>query len=331
MISIKRAAVLALLVLLATGSGAVVAVRLTGSSPVAFTASSLSAYEWVDTSWSKGASAYEPELVVLKELGVTDLFVDITRAVTYEQSHSAALVAYLTTFRRLVAEAAAKGLRVQALMGDLEWATSGPAGINEALAVMTELRGISAGEMAAGFQLDVEPWGLPDWASHEVAYALDYDQMVRQVAAFWKAGNFPGTLGFAVPFWWNGIGGSVPDINPGTGLEDPLTAVLTSLAPVPGSNLNVMAYSARPRAPGGTETMFKSDLATAKSAGSRVTLLLGQDLAPDPAAVSSTFAGSTWHSWTTNVATLRSAFASEPDFGGIAVEDTQALVLLHKG
>ena len=326
----RRAAVLIILAVLVTASSTAVALSFTTASPKPFTAYSLSAYEWLDTSWSKGAASYEPDLLLLKKLGVTDLFVDITRAVTYKQERSDRLVPYLTTFRMLVTDAAKKGIRVHALMGDLEWATSDQAGLSEVIAIMSEMRTIVAGTMPAGLQLDVEPWGLPDWGTHEPAYALEYNEMVRRVVAAWRAGELTGALGFAVPFWWSGVGGSVPDIHVGNGSVTPLTAVLDSLAPVPTAYLNVMAYSSRPSEPGGTVTMFQSDIATARSIGSRVTLLLGQDLAPDPDGAGSTFAGSTWHAWRANLATLRSRFASTPQFGGVAVEDTQALILLSK-
>lgn len=296
-----------------------------------FTAYSLSAYEWQDTLWSARPSAYKPDLTVLKQLRVTDLFVDITRAVTYKQLHSSRLISYLTKFRLLVAEAANYGIRVHALMGDFEWATIDPVGISDAMAVLSELRGLRTGRMSAGFQLDVEPWGLPSWSSHEAAYALDYDRMVQRVVSTWRAARFPGSLGFAIPYWWDGIEGAVPDINPGTGRVSPLMAVLLALARVSTAYLNVMTYITKPTSPGGTVAMFDRDLAVEKSIGSRVSLLLGQELAPDPAGIGTTFEGSSWHVWTANVATLRSSFASAPHFGGIAVEDAEALMLLHKG
>lgn len=313
-----------------TSSSAAPALPLVDSRAAPLAARSLSAYEWQDTLWSTSIASYEPDLLRLRKMGVTNIFVDITRAVTYQQTHNPRLLTYLAAFRLLVADARTVGINIDALMADSEWATIGPDGITDALAVMSKLRQISSGRMPAGLQFDVEPWALPAWGSHKAAYALDYERMVQRVVTAWKAAKLKGSLGFTVPFWWNGIGGAVPDINPGTGPVDPLQATLRALEPVSGSYLNVMTYCTRPRSAGGTIAMFDSDLAAETAIRSSVTLLLGQEVAPDPAGTDATFYGASWHVWTTNLATLRSRFARVPEFGGIAVEDAQALLMLHE-
>ena len=295
-----------------------------------FSASSVSAYEWYDSTWSSGASSYRPRLATLKRLGVTELFVDITRAVTMEQGSDAALKPYLSTFRELVAYAARENVRVHALMGDPCWATSDHAGAADALKVMSDLKALKVGSMPAGLQLDVEPWGLPAWSNEKSSYSLAYLSMVRSVAKSWQTLALPGSLGFAVPYWFNGAGGSVPPVDSGNGLVDPLTALLGILGSVRGSYLNLMTYMTDPSAPGGTIDSFRSDLVVAKRLGSPVTLLLGQELGEDPSEATTTFYGSDWATWTANVAKLRASFASTPHYGGLAVDDTEAMEQLSR-
>lgn len=295
-----------------------------------FSPRSLSAYEWYDSTWSSGATSYGVRLATLKRLGVTDLFVDITRAVTMERDSDPGLKAYLSTFRELVAYAARESIRVHALMGDPCWATSDPAGSAESLEVMAELRELKTGSMPAGLQLDVEPWGLPQWSTEKSSYSLAYVRMVRSVAKRWRKLAMPGSLGFAVPYWFDGAGGAVLRVDAGNGPVDPLSAVLIALESVPGSYLNLMTYMTDPTAPGGTIDSFRSDLAVAKRLGSSVTLLLGQELGESPSEAATTFYGSSWSKWCANVSKLRTSFASTPHYGGVAVDDTEAMELLSK-
>jgi hypothetical protein len=152
--------------------------------------------------------------------------------------------------------------------------------------------------------------------------------MVQSLATSWKQLDLPGTLGFAVPFWFDGTGGAVPDIGTASGLVTPLVAVLTTLGMVPGSYLNVMTYRTSPNLPGGTVQCFGGVLQTASRLHSPTTLLVGQELGEDPSEPTITFYGATWTVWASNMATLTSAFASSGLYGGIAADDATALASL---
>ena len=306
---------------------------LTGYAPQVpassgFDADSLSAYEWSDATWAEPGD-YAARFRGLADLHVTDLFVDITRSVGMLKADDPALAGYLARFRDLVALGAGKGIRVHALVGDPHWSSSDPSGPSEALQVMTRMRALTGGRMPAGLQFDVEPWTLPGWAADQGGDSLGFVKMVNSVAASWSALALPGALGFAVPFWFDGVGGGVPQVTVGSTTADPLSMALTSLGRVPGSYLNVMTYRNHASGPGGTEEGFSPVVQAAARMASPVTLLVGQELGPVSPA-STTFYGTSWAAWEASATALRSFYRPVATFGGVAANDVEHLLQLHR-
>ncbi len=293
-----------------------------------FDADSLSAYEWNDATWAEPGD-YAARFRSLAALHITDLFVDITRSVSMLEAQDPALAGYLGSFRELVALGAGKGIRVHALVGDPHWSTSDTAGPSAALQVMTRMRALSEGRMPAGLQFDVEPWTLPGWSANQGDYSLGFVEMVDSVATSWDALALPGSLGFAVPFWFDGVGGGAPQVTLDSTTADPLSMALTALGRVPGSYVNVMTYRNHASGPGGTEEDFSPVVQAAARLASPVTLLVGQELGPVSPA-STTFYGTSWAAWESSTAALRSAYHPVDTFGGVAANDVEHLLQLHR-
>lgn len=284
------------------------------------------AYEWHDTTWSRSVAAYAPTLTSLRRLGVTDLVVDITRSITYVRSGTRTqLTTYLTTFRRLVAEGRSYGVTVRAVVGDPSWSVTGSNAGLQAVGVMQQLDGLTVGAAPAGLEFDVEPWSRPGWPTKQAAYSSSYVTFVRSIAAAWNRLGIAGSLGFAVPSWFDGQGGAVPKIRVGVTTAYPMTQVLSALASVPSAYLNVMTYRRSVTGVDGTLARFGPVTTSAAASRSGVSLFLGQDVTANPVATT-TLAGETLAQMQATFTTLQAAYADQPPFAGLEVNDAEGLL-----
>src|ERR1700688_1913619 len=176
------------------------------------TGGELGAYEWNTTTWAPSPSAYLPTLARLRALGVNTLFVDITEAVSLTKRNSSQLTSFLSDFAQFVSQADADGFRVDAVGGDPSWSTRSPKGAAELLAAVARVTAQLPAGALDGVQFDVEPWGLAGWRRHATTRALDWLRLVQTMGNDWQHEGVSGSLGFTVPYWFNGDNGGVPQV-----------------------------------------------------------------------------------------------------------------------
>ncbi len=302
------------------------AVPAQGASPPAH-GTERGAYEWDDSTWWPDPSSYTEKLTRLKTLGVTTLYVDITAAVSMEQSHSAALATFLSDFESLVNTAGTDGFRVDAVGGDPTWATSDRKGPTALLAAVAQIETALAPGALDGVQFDVEPWGLAGWRAHKAGYARDWLRFVQMSVTTWTHEALSGRLGFTVPYWFDGDTGGVPPVTWAGSTNYPFQLALGILAPLADTALNVMAYRNSTAGANGSVALFAGNMQAAMSAHSATELLAGQETgAASPAEV--TFYGTSCVTFDTAATQIADAFDGDALYGGIAVDDVESLEAL---
>ena len=294
------------------------------------TGGELGAYEWNTTTWAPSPSAYLPTLARLRALGVNTLFVDITEAVSLTKRNSSQLTSFLSDFAQFVSQADADGFRVDAVGGDPSWSTRSPKGAAELLAAVARVTAQLPAGALDGVQFDVEPWGLAGWRRHATTRALDWLRFVQTMVNDWQHEGLSGSLGFTVPYWFNGDNGGVPKVTFDGAKGYPFQLSLALLAPLPDTVLNVMAYRNTTTGPNGSEALFNANLQLAVAAGSRTSLLLGQETGHvNPASI--TFDGTGCAAFQTAVNQIGTAFGGDANYSGIPVDDVESLLALCPG
>jgi hypothetical protein len=289
--------------------------------------SELGAYEWDSSTWWPDPSAYASTLAQLQALGVNTLYVDITKAVTMIQHHSAKLQPFLSDFASLVQEADMEGFRVDALGGDSTWATTSLTGPKELLSAVSQITALLPTGALDGVQFDVEPWSLAGWRTHAAARALDWLTFIQRVVATWRSDGMKGRLGFTVPYWFDGSNGNVPKVTFDGSKGYPFQLALPLLAPLDDTVLNVMAYRNFTAGSNGSIALFESNMAAVVAEGSSTSLLLGQETGNvQPADV--TFYGLGCETFETAASQLHVRFGSEPNYAGDAIDDVETMLAL---
>lgn len=285
------------------------------------------AYEWNTSTWWPSAPAYAATLARLQALGVDTLYVDITEAVTLTQHRSSQLAPFLAGFAGLVSEADADGFRVDAVGGDPKWATTRPQGPAQLLAALARVEAQLPAGALDGVQFDVEPWGTSSWRRHAVADTEDWLRFVQTTVADWQRDGLTGSLGFTVPYWFDGATGGVPEVTFAGATSYPFQLSLGLLAPLPDTVLDVMAYRNTVTGSNGSEALFDTNLQAVVAAGSHTTLLFGQETG-DVKPRSITFYGLGCAALQSAAAQIGSAFDGAAGYGGIAVDDVETLLSL---
>ncbi len=290
------------------------------------TGAGLGAYEWNNAAWTPNPAAYQPTLARLRGLGVSTLFVDITEAVSLTLRHSEQLSSFLSEFRGLVTEADADGLKVDAVGGDPSWSKH-PSGAQDLLAAVARVTAELPVGALDGVQFDVEPWGLAGWRQHATVRAVDWLRFVQTMVNDWQQDGLVGSLGFTVPYWFDGDNGGVPRVT-FDGIEGyPFQLSLALLAPLADTVLNVMAYRDTTSGPNGSNALFNANLQLAVAAGSHTSLLLGQETGKaKPTSI--TFYGKGCAAFQTAVNQIGTAFGEDQNYSGIPVDDVESLLAL---
>jgi hypothetical protein len=107
-----------------------------------------------------------------------------------------------------VTKCTAAGIAVEALMGDSYWILGktkddGPTLQHNLDWIEGYQKNVSANARFAGIHMDVEPWGLDEWATNKEAYIASLLSIVNTVKSFAKPLNLP--VAADLPFWANTV------------------------------------------------------------------------------------------------------------------------------
>jgi hypothetical protein len=277
---------------------------------------SLAAYQWDDRAWVASPQTFNRSMDRMHSAGVTDLYIDITRAVTYLRQDPAAVAPYLRSLGRLLVNATKRDIRIHALFGDPNWSTTDRQAPDDALAIVKRFER-QEGKPLAGVQFDVEPWGLSTWPTNKADYLASYLSFVGEVSSSFRSSALPGSLGFAVPYWFDGTTEALPDGSV------PLVSILKSLDSVAQPYIVVMAYRNHATGTNGSIELMAPSLALAEH--SNVAVIAGQELG-DVQPPSTTYHARSAADLNQALAQLREALQRSDAFSGIAVDDAAGLL-----
>ena len=245
----------------------------------AHTRATIGTYEWRRGAWSTQDAL--AELVAAAEAVCLDrIYVDLTGAATASTFESTELAAQL---HALVDVAARSGIEVGAVAGDAWW-PSAQGRLDTAALLSFVARQRAAGLQIVSLHLDVEPWGLDEWASDKVALLGEYLDYVDDVERLRREVDPSLPVSYLIPYWFDGSNGEAPDVSHGGRTAAPF-AHLTDILDA-GSALVIMAYRNTAEGPNGIYA-----LAADEARDGSVPIQLAVETAPiEPA--SATFAGS---------------------------------------
>ena len=172
---------------------------------------------------------------------------------------------------------------------------------------------VEGGVAISGLHLDVEPWGLDEWASSKSALLDGYLRFVAWMERSRGALDSSVPVAYLVPYWFDGSNGEVSAIDIDGRSAVPFDHLAATIGA--GGSASVMAYRDRADGDGGIV-----DLVGHEVGQHRVPVLIGvetTDIDPPTA----TFASST-------LAELRTELASVADATGteeIVVNDVEGL------
>lgn len=286
-----------------------------GSGP-AKASEALAAYQWDDRIWVDSPQTFNESMDRMHSAGVTDLYIDITRAVTYLRQDPAALGPYLYSLGRLLVNGTKRDVRIHALFGDPSWSTTDRQAPHDALAIVQHFEK-QEGRALAGVQFDVEPWGLSTWPANKADYLAKYLTFIDEVASSFRSSALPGSLGFAVPYWFDGTTEALPEGSV------PLVPILKSLDSVAQPYIVVMAYRNHATGINGSIELMAPALALAEH--SNVAVIAGQEVG-DVQPPSTTYHARSATDLNQALAQIREALRRSDAFRGIAVDDAAGLL-----
>jgi hypothetical protein len=156
---------------------------------------------------------------------------------------------------------------------------------------------------------------------------LDWVQFVGRTVTAWQQDKLSGSLGFTVPYWFNGATNNVPRVTFDGSTGYPFQLSLGLLAPLPQTVLNVMAYRNTPAGSNGSEALFQSNLQPLVAAKSETQLLLGQETGNfQPPSI--TFYGLGCPAFQSAAAQIGTTFGDDPNYAGIAINDVETYLAL---
>jgi len=289
------------------------------------------AYEWHDAGQLTRREARQ-RLWFLKRHRFETVYLDLGDYLDVaDQPESPEQQARLRELRRhlrhFVADASRLGLAVHAVGGGPTWTEEPLRYLGSKLVevVADYNAGVGPWERLDGVQLDIEPYALPGFFDDEEAALVAYVETLDGIVATWRrqAARFANhrlELGFAVPFWFDGRGGS-PSPVPFKGATKPaIHHVIDLVEDFHRAYLVVMSYRNVAGGEDGSIAHARDEFAYARSVGADCGLLVAQQFGNvQPPEV--TFHGLDRGDFERAAARIVEAFGRSPQFRGLAVDD----------
>lgn len=239
----------------------------------------VSSYEWRESSW-RSEPARQELVRMAEELCLDRVYVDITGAALAVGDERDRLAADVAALVRL---ADSRGIEVGGVAGDPWWPS--PQGHIDAAAVLDFVAELEADDAAlAGFHVDAEPWGLPEWADLKTELSVAYLEFVEHLEGRRADRSLATPIVYLIPYWFDGSNGEAPMTSFGGRSAYPFDHLLDVLRD--GAAVSVMAYRNRALGEGGIVDLVREELDQ-----QHVPVVVGVETAPiDPP--TATFAGS---------------------------------------
>lgn len=288
-----------------------------------------SVWEWRFDEETTKPEQLQSDFSILQAAGVQVIYVigDSLLAVgeaTDPDAQTRLKTTYYPIWARYIKTAAEHGIRVEALVGDKNWAFSSDRyllnlAVNSVIAFNDE----NLDSKITGIQFDIEPFSLDRFAEDDVSVSREYLTTISEVLEHTKTvvsdqENF--TIGFAVPYWLEGSNGNITEFMYDGEKAFLLYHVVGLLETYPSSYLAIMSYRNLPENTISITTVTADYLAA--SAGS-VKFVIGQELNnEEPPHI--TYYNKTWLEMNNSFKIINLRFAENPKYQGIAVHEMKS-------
>jgi len=238
--------------------------------------------------------------------------IDTMPAGTAKQTALANFEGQLNSFVTLAAQ---NNISVDAEAGASDWAV--PANIWRAQDILNFVASYNQSHATKfrGVQYDIEPYLLPLYSTDPTTVLTQYVQMVEGLVNTDKSLGLP--LSLDIPHFYDDVIGWEPQITIDGITAYPYTQLLRLLNQLPNDKLLIMAYRNFATGAGGTIDIAGTEVREAN--GTNVKVIVGQETGNVPPSYV-TFYSTSKNYLASQVAVVTSTFASDPSFGGIAID-----------
>lgn len=290
-------------------------------------ASNMLAFDWAGVTYNGDSGAWQTattpaQMQAVKNEGGTTLALDIDHL--YEHSSDPTIEPAVVSY---IDQAHQAGLQVEALWGNPEYAFPGTGQATSAAIanMIVTFNQNHPNEQFSGMQVDVEPWSLPDWNANPTQVAEDWLQMAQQDASIANSNG----MSLTVDDLYN-LDGSIRapyQVTVGQFTGSPTQVLVDVLQDPSGptNSIDDMAYRNFADGPSGSIAESANTFSDVNPSNP-VNVIVGQETGGSPD--NTTFAGCTYSDFHTQTGGITAHYASNPQFGGLAIDDLPTLLAL---
>ena len=259
----------------------------------------------------------------LKEEGFDRIYLEIDGYQKASSSGSAGATAFARSLSAFVTAASARGLAVEGLGGDIDWAQKENRSIPVNLLAFALAYNKTEPKEAqlSGMQFDIEAYSLASFAdeSEQAPILTDYLSLADELATQVKNSASDFRLEFAIPFWFDNQTRVLPPITL-NGSQKPVGEHLIDiLSGIPGGYVAIMDYRNTPEGDNGAIARALPLLSYASQAGSTKVVIGLETNNVEPASI--TFFSKTKKDLYAVMQEIYDSFKGYRSFEGFAVHD----------
>jgi hypothetical protein len=178
---------------------------------------------------------------------------------------------------------------------------------------------------------DIEPQALDDFDSDSGQQELlsDFVEMIDESARHIRSAASDLTLGFTVPFWFDGATRDIPNVPYAGSSAPPVFQAIRALSQTAHGEILVMAYRNKSSGHNGAIELSSDEINFANDYAPNVRILVG--IAANKTSPSSiTFYGKKQRDVQSDAENIVSALGASPSFGGLFIHDFESYEDLKK-
>jgi hypothetical protein len=247
----------------------------------------------------------------------------------YSRTQQTRLNQLKSDLKRFVARASKLGLAVHGIGGGPNWTDAAHRYLGPMLVelVADYNQTAAANERLQGVQLDIEPYVDPSFFDDVEASLQDYLWTLKRIVDTYKqvrtqAGNSGLRLGFAIPFWFDGVP-EAPAVAFEGKTKPAAFHLIDMLRALPDAYVLVMAYRNFTSGPDGSIAHVRSEFDYARQAEAACGIVVGQEFAAvSPEKLSFWWVGRA--AFRQAALEIADAYGGYPQFRGLSVNDMNA-------
>jgi hypothetical protein len=233
--------------------------------------------------------------------------------------------------KRFVARASSLGFTVHAIGGGPNWTDAAHRYLGPKLVeLIADFNGsVALNERLQGVQLDIEPYVDPSFFDDVETSLQEYLYTLEHIVDTYKRvrtrpGNSSLQLGFAIPFWFDGVPEAPPvQFGPQGKTAPAAFHLIDMLRALPEAYVLVMAYRNFTSGPDGSIEHVRSEFEYARQASAACGIVVGQEFANVyPEKLSFWWAGRA--AFRQAAMDIAKAYGGYPQFRGLSVNDMNA-------